>query len=151
MVPPARGNIPPQICPRKIWIGIRGSEPRRKKLSTLLSSRVGVAGRNGTGVAGDLLAHLISGMWCVLGINEIPKSPPWGYLPLEGRTQYTRSASGSVRVRQCSWRRIGSKFRCMRSTPTEMQSMSENDFECFASTGVKKPVLDKKLARGDSG
>ena len=32
--------------------------------------------------------------------------------------------------------RIGSKFRCIRSTPTEMQSMSENDFECFASTGV---------------
>src|SRR5260370_41364738 len=32
--------------------------------------------------------------------------------------------------------RIGSKFRCIRSTPTEMQSMSENDFECFTSTGV---------------
>ena len=32
--------------------------------------------------------------------------------------------------------RMGSKFRCIRSTPTEMQSMSENDFECFASTGV---------------
>ncbi len=32
--------------------------------------------------------------------------------------------------------RIGSKFRCIRSTPTEMQSISENDFECFASTGV---------------
>src|SRR3984893_16779120 len=31
--------------------------------------------------------------------------------------------------------RIGSKLRCIRSTPTEMQSMSENDFECFASTG----------------
>jgi hypothetical protein len=26
-----------------------------------------------------------------------------------------------------------------RSTPTEMQSISENDFECFASTGVKTP------------
>src|SRR6266851_3279004 len=36
--------------------------------------------------------------------------------------------------------RIGSKFRCMRSTPTEMQSTSENDFECFASTGVNTPV-----------
>src|SRR5713226_4477189 len=36
--------------------------------------------------------------------------------------------------------RIGSKFRCMRSTPTEMQSMSENDFECFASTGVNTPA-----------
>ncbi len=35
--------------------------------------------------------------------------------------------------------RIGSKFRCIRSTPTEMQSMSENDFECFASTGVNTP------------
>ena len=32
-----------------------------------------------------------------------------------------------------------SKLRCMRSTPTEMQSMSENDFECFASTGVNTP------------
>src|SRR5690348_18334626 len=36
--------------------------------------------------------------------------------------------------------RIGSKFRCIRSTPTEMQSMSENDFECLASTGVKSPL-----------
>src|SRR5260370_18728741 len=35
--------------------------------------------------------------------------------------------------------RIGSKFRCIRSTPTEMQSTSENDFECFASTGVNTP------------
>ena len=34
---------------------------------------------------------------------------------------------------------IGSKFRCIRSTPTEMQSMSENDFECFASTDVNTP------------
>jgi hypothetical protein len=30
----------------------------------------------------------------------------------------------------------GSKFLCIRSTPTEMQSIRENDFECFASTGV---------------
>src|SRR5260370_2811796 len=34
---------------------------------------------------------------------------------------------------------IGSTFRCIRSTPTERQSTSENDFECFASTGVKTP------------
>lgn len=33
--------------------------------------------------------------------------------------------------------RIGSKFS--RSTPTEMQSISENDFECFAWTGVNAP------------
>jgi hypothetical protein len=35
--------------------------------------------------------------------------------------------------------RIGSKFRCIRSTPTDRQLMSENDFECFASTGVNTP------------
>lgn len=27
--------------------------------------------------------------------------------------------------------RVGSKFRCLRSTPTERQSMSENDFRVF--------------------
>ena len=32
------------------------------------------------------------------------------------------------------------EFRCIRSTPTEMQSMSENDLECFARTGVKSPA-----------
>jgi hypothetical protein len=32
--------------------------------------------------------------------------------------------------------RIGSKFRCIRSTPTAMQSISENDFKCLASTAV---------------
>ena len=36
--------------------------------------------------------------------------------------------------------RTGSKFRCIRSMPTEMQSTSDNDFECFASTGVKSPT-----------
>src|SRR6266851_6533738 len=35
--------------------------------------------------------------------------------------------------------RIGSKLRCIPSTPTERQSTSENDFECFASTGVNTP------------
>jgi hypothetical protein len=38
---------------------------------------------------------------------------------------------------------IGSKFHCTRSTPTEMQSISENDFECFASTGVNTPLMAK--------
>src|SRR2546430_495920 len=33
--------------------------------------------------------------------------------------------------------RIGSKFCCIPSTPTEMQAMSEKDFECLARTGVK--------------
>jgi hypothetical protein len=35
--------------------------------------------------------------------------------------------------------RMGSKLRCIRSTPSEMQSISENDFECFAGTGVHAP------------
>jgi len=35
--------------------------------------------------------------------------------------------------------RIGSKLCCMRSTPTETQSISEKDFECLASTGVNTP------------
>src|SRR6266851_5719448 len=35
--------------------------------------------------------------------------------------------------------RMGSKLRCIRSTPTEKQSISENDFECLASTGVNTP------------
>jgi hypothetical protein len=39
-----------------------------------------------------------------------------------------------------TWLRMGSKFLCIRSTPTEMQSIGENDFECLASTGVKSPA-----------
>src|SRR5437899_12555735 len=45
--------------------------------------------------------------------------------------------------------RIGSKFLCIRSTPTEMQSMSENDFECFESTGVN--TRGTKLPRREPG
>ena len=36
-------------------------------------------------------------------------------------------------------RRIGSKFRCIRSTPTEIASMRLNFFVCFARTGLKSP------------
>jgi hypothetical protein len=32
--------------------------------------------------------------------------------------------------------RIGSKVRCIQSKATEMQSMSENNFECFAIASV---------------
>jgi len=31
----------------------------------------------------------------------------------------------------------------MRSTPTEMQSMNENDFECLAKTRVNTPPMAK--------
>lgn len=40
--------------------------------------------------------------------------------------------------------RIGSKFRCIGSTSTAMQSISENDLECLASTGVNAPLMAKK-------
>jgi hypothetical protein len=40
---------------------------------------------------------------------------------------------------------MGSKLGCIRSTPTETQSISENDFECLASTSVKSPVMDKRV------
>jgi hypothetical protein len=33
------------------------------------------------------------------------------------------------------------KFRCIRSTPSALQSIRENDFECFANTGVSKWLL----------
>src|SRR5712692_5894102 len=46
--------------------------------------------------------------------------------------------------------RIGSKLRCIRSTPTEMQSMSENDLECFASTGVNTPGTISPTRQGSS-
>jgi hypothetical protein len=36
--------------------------------------------------------------------------------------------------------RIGSKVLCIRSTLTEIQSISEKDFECFASTGINSPA-----------
>jgi len=40
-------------------------------------------------------------------------------------------------ARQCSvCRRMGSKLRCMRSTPIATLSCREEFFECFASTGV---------------
>jgi hypothetical protein len=43
-----------------------------------------------------------------------------------------QSSSWSSVVTQYS---MGSEFRCLRSTATEMQSTSENDFKCFASNG----------------
>src|ERR1700678_22329 len=54
-------------------------------------------------------------------------------------TTLTVTSVNSLRCQVSTCFRIGSKLRCIRSTPTEMQSMSENDFECFASTGVKTP------------
>src|SRR6267378_3120680 len=57
----------------------------------------------------------------------------------------------SLRCHASTCLRIGSKLRCIRSTPTEMQSMSENDFECFASTGVNTPPMAKMTDDGQPG
>ena len=46
---------------------------------------------------------------------------------------------------------MGSKFRCIRSTPTEMQSINENDFECLASTGVNTPETILQIPDSASG
>src|SRR5713101_3007670 len=54
----------------------------------------------------------------------------------------------SLRCHASTCFRLGSKFLCIRSTPTEMQSMSENDFECFASTGVNAPETMSPNRRG---
>jgi hypothetical protein len=43
---------------------------------------------------------------------------------------------------------MGSEFGCIRSTPTEMQSLSKNDFERFASTGVNTPPMAKMTDDG---
>jgi len=51
-------------------------------------------------------------------------------------TTFTVTSVNSFFCQPSTCLRIGSKFRCVRSTSTEMQLMSENDFECFASTGL---------------
>src|SRR6267143_3563979 len=44
-------------------------------------------------------------------------------------TTFAVTSVSSLRCHTATCFRMGSKFRCIRSTPTEMQSMSENDFE----------------------
>src|SRR5215472_14304186 len=54
-------------------------------------------------------------------------------------TTFAGTSASSHRCHASMCFRIGSKLRCMRSTPTEVQSIKENDFECLASTGVNTP------------
>src|SRR5258708_37908983 len=56
-------------------------------------------------------------------------------------TTLTVTSVNSLLCQTSTCFRIGSKFRCIRSTPTEIQSISENDFECFARTGVSSQGL----------
>lgn len=64
---------PPDLSPQNLdWDTWLGSAPK-KPFDPLVFARWRCWKEYGTGVAGDLLVHLISGMQFVLGINEIPK------------------------------------------------------------------------------
>jgi predicted dehydrogenase len=64
---------PPDLSPENLdWETWLGSAPK-KAFDPFLFARWRCWKEYGTGVAGDLLVHLISGMQFVLGINEIPK------------------------------------------------------------------------------
>src|SRR6267154_3660023 len=63
----------PDLSPENLdWDTWLGTAPK-KAFDPLLFARWRCWKEYGTGVAGDLLVHLISGMQCVLGINEVPK------------------------------------------------------------------------------
>jgi predicted dehydrogenase len=64
---------PPDLSPENLdWDTWLGTAPK-KAFDPLVFARWRCWKEYGTGVAGDLLVHLISGMQFVLGINEIPK------------------------------------------------------------------------------
>ena len=59
------------------------------------------------------------------------------------------TAPGLERLREPGFQKL-SKLCCMRSTPTEMQSMNENDFECLAKTRVNTPPMAKMTDDGQA-
>ncbi|HLQ13134.1 MAG TPA: Gfo/Idh/MocA family oxidoreductase [Steroidobacteraceae bacterium] len=64
---------PPDLSPKNLdWDTWLGTAPK-KAFDPLVFARWRCWKEYGTGVAGDLLVHLLSGMQFVLGINEIPK------------------------------------------------------------------------------
>src|SRR6266851_5937905 len=64
---------PPDLSPENLdWETWLGTAPK-KPFDPLAFARWRCWKEYGTGVAGDLLVHLISGMQAVLGINEVPK------------------------------------------------------------------------------
>jgi len=64
---------PPDLSPQTLdWETWLGTAPK-KAFDPYVFARWRCWKEYGTGVAGDLLVHLISGMQTVLGINEIPK------------------------------------------------------------------------------
>lgn len=64
---------PPDLSPQNLdWDTWLGTAPK-KPFDPIAFARWRCWKEYGTGVAGDLLVHLISGMQCVLGINEVPR------------------------------------------------------------------------------
>src|SRR5437660_1310510 len=64
---------PPDLSPQTLdWDTWQGNAPKRA-FDPLLFARWRCWKEYGTGVAGDLLVHLISGMQYVMGVNEAPK------------------------------------------------------------------------------
>jgi predicted dehydrogenase len=65
--------VPPDLSPQTLdWDTWQGNVPKRA-FDPYIFARWRCWKEYGTGVAGDLLVHLISGMQRVLGINEAPK------------------------------------------------------------------------------
>jgi len=73
-----------------------------------------------------------------LGLKKFPQLGRRSELR-SGASTLTAEVNALERLQIVRRLRIGSKLSCIRSTPAEMQSISENDFECFASTGVNAP------------
>src|SRR5207244_975772 len=64
---------PPDLSPQNLdWDTWQGTVPKRP-FNPLIFARWRCWKEYGTGVAGDLLVHLVSGMMHVMGINEPPK------------------------------------------------------------------------------
>ena len=116
-------RLPVMICPR--WVGVK-AQPIAVE---------------------DVIAYLLQAL-------DLPVEDA-AVFEIGGADQVSYGKIMQEYARQCGLRRcisllchastclrMGSKFRCMRSTPTEMQSISGNDFECLASTGVNAPETD---------
>jgi len=95
---------PPDLSPENLdWDTWQGTAPK-KPFDPLAFARWRCWKEYGTGVAGDLLVHLISGMQTVLGINEIPKrvSAFGGIYRWKDGRDMPDVHQRSFRIRQCA-------------------------------------------------
>ncbi len=65
--------VPPDLSPATLdWVTWQGTVPK-KSFDPIAFSRWRCFHQYGTGMAGDLMVHLLSGMQCVTGINAVPE------------------------------------------------------------------------------